>query len=287
MSTRTFGAQSMTAPLRDVLVKRPAAAFGGAFDDSAVGFLHPVDLAAAQREHDALTSLLSDLGATVHELGDEHDPDLTYTFDPALVTDRGVVPLRPGKPNRVGEELVIERWCNTHGIPTAGRIESPGTAEGGDTFWLDERTLCVGRTLRTNRSGVAQLVDILQPEVDVEVFDVPYWKGPAELIHLMSVISPIDEDLAVVFMPLLPCGLLELLQQRGVRMVEVPEEEFLSLGCNVLAVAPGVAVMAEGNPVTRGRLEAAGADVHVFAAGEVGVNGSGGPTCLTRPILRG
>ena len=277
----------MTAPLRDVLVKRPAAAFGAAFDDPAVGFLHPVDLPAAQREHDALTTLLSDLGVTVHELGDEHDPDLTYTFDPALITDRGVVPLRPGKPNRVGEELVIEGWCNAHGIPTAGRIESPGTAEGGDTFWLDDRTLCVGRTLRTNRAGVAQLVDILQPEVQVEVFDVPYWKGPAELIHLMSVISPIADDLAVVFMPLLPCGLLELLQLRGVRMVEVPEEEFLSLGCNVLAVAPGVAVMAEGNPVTRARLEAAGAEVHVFQAGEVGVNGSGGPTCLTRPILRG
>jgi dimethylargininase len=287
MSTRTFGAQSMTAPLRDVLVKRPAAAFGAAFDDAAVGFLHPVDLAAAQREHDAFTTLLANLGATIHELGDEHDPDLTYTFDPALVTDRGVVPLRPGKPNRAGEELVIERWCNAHGIPTAGRIESPGTAEGGDTFWLDETTLCVGRTLRTNRAGVAQLIDILQPEVEVEVFDVPFWKGPAELIHLMSVISPIADDLAVVFMPLLPCGLLELLQQRGVRMVEVPEEEFLSLGCNVLAVAPGVAVMADGNPVTRSRLEAAGADVRVFTAAEVGVNGSGGPTCLTRPILRG
>ncbi len=277
----------MTAPLRDVLVKRPAAAFGAAFDDAAVGFLHPVDLAAAQRQHDALTTLLADLGATVHELGDEHDPDLTYTFDPALVTDRGVVPLRPGKPNRAGEELVIERWCNGHDIPTAGRIESPGTAEGGDTFWLDDHTLCVGRTLRTNRAGVAQLIDILQPEVEVEVFDAPFWKGSAELIHLMSVISPIADDLAVVFMPLLPCGLLELLQQRGVRLVEVPEDEFLSLGCNVLAVAPGVAIMADGNPVTRSRLESAGAEVHVFPASEVGVNGSGGPTCLTRPILRG
>jgi N-dimethylarginine dimethylaminohydrolase len=287
MSTRTFGAQSMTAPLREVLVKRPAAAFGAAHDDPAHGFLHPVDLAAAQREHDALTSILSDLGATVHELGEEHDPDLTYTFDPVLVTDRGVIPLRPGKPNRVGEELVIERWLNAHGVPTQGRIEGDGRAEGGDTFWLDERTLCVGRTLRTNRAGAEQLRAILQPEVEVEVFDVPYWKGAGELIHLMSVISPIADDLAVVFLPLFPCGLLELLAERGVRLVEVPKQEFLTLGCNVLAVSPGVAVMADGNPVTRARLEAAGAEVHVFAAGEVGVNGSGGPTCLTRPILRG
>jgi len=287
MSTRTFGAQSMTAPLREVLVKRPAAAFGAAHDDPAHGFLHPVDLAAAQREHDALTGILSDLGATVHELGEEHDPDLTYTFDPVLVTDRGVIPLRPGKPNRVGEELVIERWLNAHGVPTQGRIEGDGRAEGGDTFWLDERTLCVGRTLRTNRAGVEQLQAILQPEVEVEVFDVPYWKGAGELIHLMSVISPIADDLSVVYMPLLPCGLLEMLLERGTRLVEVPDEEFLTLGCNVLAVRPGVAVMAEGNPVTRSRLEAAGAEVHAFPAGEVGVNGSGGPTCLTRPFLRG
>jgi dimethylargininase len=287
MSTRTFGAQSMTAPLREVLVKRPAAAFGAAHDDPAHGFLHAVDLAAAQREHDVLTGILSDLGATVHELGEEHDPDLTYTFDPVLVTDRGVVPLRPGKPNRVGEELVIERWLNAHGVPTQGRVEGDGRAEGGDTFWLDEHTLCVGRTLRTNRAGVEQLRAILQPEVEVEVFDVPYWKGAGELIHLMSVISPIADDLSVVYMPLLPCGLLEMLLERGTRLVEVPDDEFLTLGCNVLAVSPGVAVMAEGNPVTRSRLEAAGAEVHAFPAGEVGVNGSGGPTCLTRPILRG
>lgn len=287
MSTRTFGAQSMTAPLREVLVKRPGEAFGRAFDDPQHGFLHEVDLPAAQREHDRLVEILTSLGATVVELEAEHDPDLTYTFDPVLVTDRGVVALRPGKPNRVGEETVIERCLNEHGVPTLGRLEAPATAEGGDTFWLDERTLCVGRTLRTNRAGIEQLRTILEPEVEVEVFDVPFWRGHAELIHLMSVISPIADDLAVVYLPLLPCGLHELLAERGVRLVEVPDEEFLSLGCNVLAVSPGVAVVAEGNPVTRRRLEAAGAEVHAFEAGEVGVNGSGGPTCLTRPILRG
>src|SRR3954453_2887295 len=188
MSTRTFGAQSMTAQLRDVLVKRPTAAFGAAFDDPAHGFLHPVDLVAAQREHDALTTILADLGATVHELDCESDPSLTYPFDPALVPDRGVLPLLAGKPNRVGEELVIERWCQERGIPTVGRIESPapaegggtvgldrrspgeapGRAEGGATFWLDERPLCGGRTLRTNRCGAAQLRSILEPEVEVE-----------------------------------------------------------------------------------------------------------------------
>ena len=277
----------MVAPLREVLVKRPGEAFARAFDDPAHGFLHEVDLAAAQREHDVLCTLLADLGATVHELGEEYDPDLTYTFDPALVTDRGVLPLYPGKPNRVGEERVIERWMNEHGVPTVGRLEGGARAEGGDTFWLDERTLAVGRTLRTNRAGVDQLTSILQPEVEVEVFDVPFWRGAAELVHLMSVISPVADEAAVVFLPLLPCGLHEDMLARGIRLIEVPDEEYLTLGCNVLAVSPGVVIAAEGNPVTRKRMEHAGCEVHVFEAGEVGVNGSGGPTCLTRPVMRG
>jgi dimethylargininase len=287
MSTRTFGAQSMVAPLRDVLVKRPGVAFGAAFDDPRHGFLHAVDLGAAQGQHDQMVELLRNLGATVRELEAEHDPDLTYTFDPVLITDRGVIALRPGKANRQGEEAVIERWCNAAGIPTLGRLEAPGTAEGGDTFWLDERTLCVARSLRTNREGIRQLQEILNPEVEVEVFDVPYYRGNDDLVHLMSVISPVAEDAAVVYLPLLPVGLWELLNEREVRLIEVPDEEFDTLGCNVLAVSPNVVVYAAGNPVTQRRMEEAGIEVHTFEAGEVGVNGSGGPTCLTRPILRG
>jgi dimethylargininase len=287
MSTRTFGAQSMVAPLRDVLVKRPAEAFGAAFDDPRHGFLHAVDLGAAQAQHDEMVELLQNLGATVHELGAEHDPDLTYTFDPVLITDRGVVPLRPGKGNRQGEEAVIERWCNDNGIPTLGRLEAPATAEGGDTFWLDERTLCVGRSLRTNREGVRQLRAILEPQVEVEILDVSYHRGNDDLVHLMSVISPVADDAAVVYLPLLPVGLWELLNERGIRLIEVPDQEFDTLGCNVLAVSPNVVIFAAGNPVTQQRMQDAGVEVHTFQASEVGVNGSGGPTCLTRPILRG
>jgi N-dimethylarginine dimethylaminohydrolase len=287
MSTRTFGAQSMVAPLRDVLVKRPADAFGKAFDDPAIGFLHAVDLGAAQAQHDEMVELLRNLGASVHELEAEHDPDLTYTFDPVLITDRGVLPLLPGKANRQGEEAVIERWANDNGIPTVGRIEAPGTAEGGDTFWLDEGTLCVGRSLRTNREGIRQLKTIIEPEVEVEVYDLPYHRGNDDLVHLMSVISPVADDAAVVYLPLLPVGLWELLNERGTRMIEVPDDEFDTLGCNVLAVSPNVVIYASGNPVTQQRMEDAGIEVHTFEATEVGVNGSGGPTCLTRPILRG
>lgn len=287
ITARRFGAQSMTAELRDVLVKPPGPAFGRAFDDAAHGYLRPVDLDGARREHEAFTELLGSLGPTVHVLDDEldDDPDLIYTFDPLLVADAGAIPLRPGKANRLGEPALVEAWTSAHGIPTAGRIEAPGTIEGGDTLWLLPDLLCIGRTLRTNSSGVAQLADLVGG--DVRVFDVPYWKGPAELIHLLSVISPVADDLAVVFLPLLPVGLWELLQDLEVRLIEVPEEEFPTLACNVLAVRPGVVIIAEGNPATASALSTAGCEVHAYSAAEIGINGSGGPTCMTRPILRG
>ncbi|MCI0345831.1 MAG: arginine deiminase family protein [Chloroflexi bacterium] len=283
---RAFGAQSMTAPLRDVLVKRPGRAFGAAFDRDEHGFLHPVDLELAQREHDGFVELLAGLGPTVHVLDAETEsPDLVYTFDPLLVSERGAIPLRPGKPNRQGEPAVLEAWTSAAGIPTAGRIEAPGTVEGGDTFWLRPDLVCIGRTLRTNDAGARQLAAIVGG--DVRIFDVPYWRGPAELIHLLSVISPVADDLAVVYPPLLPVGLWELLNELGVRQLSVPDGEFATLGCNVLAVRPGVVIVADGNPRTARLLADSGCEVHTYPASEIGINGSGGPTCMTRPILRG
>jgi N-dimethylarginine dimethylaminohydrolase len=234
-----------------------------------------------------LVDALTRLGATVHVLDEpagNEDPDLTYVFDPLLISDRGAIPLRPGKPNRANEPGVVEAWATAAGIPTAGRIEAPGTLEGGDTFWLRPDLLCIGRTLRTNDAGARQLADIVGG--DVRVFDVPYWRGPAELVHLLSVVSPVADDVAVVYLPLLPVGLWQLMRDLGIRFVEVPDDEYATLGCNVLAVRPGVVIVADGNPVTRRGLEGAGCEVHAIPLGEVGENGSGGPTCLTRPILR-
>jgi N-dimethylarginine dimethylaminohydrolase len=283
---RRFGAQSMTAPLLEVLVKAPGPAFGAAFDDPAHGFVHPVDLDVARRQHDAFVETLVSLGPRVHVLETElESPDLVYTFDPLLVTDLGAIVLRPGKPNRLSEPAAIEAWTLAAGIPTVGRIDGPATIEGGDTFWLRPDLFCIGRTLRTNSDGVAQLAYLVGG--DVRVFDLPYWRGPASLVHLLSVISPVADDLAVVYLPLLPVGLWELLVDLGIALIEVSDEEFGTLGCNVLAVRPGVVIVAEGNPRTAAALAAAGCEVHGYPASEIGINGSGGPTCMTRPILRG
>jgi dimethylargininase len=276
----------MTAPLREVLVKRPGAAFGDAFANPAHGYWHPVDLPLAQREHDAFAQSLSGLGVKVNELVVETaSPDMIYTFDPLLVTDQGAIPLRSGKPNRLGEEAVLEAWTLARGIPTIGRIEAPGTVDGGDVFWLRPDLACVGRSLRTNSAGAEQLAALIGG--DVRIFDVPYGNGPAECLHLLSLISPVADDLAVVYLPLLPSGLYELLGELGVRTISVPEQEYATLACNVLAVRPRVVIVAEGNQITAAALREAGCEVHPFAATEIGLNGGGGPTCLTRPILRG
>jgi dimethylargininase len=285
-TTRLFGAQSMTLPLHDVVVKRPGEAFGAAHENPAHGFLHAVDLAEAQRQHDAFCQVLTDLGVRVHQLDAETaSPDLTYTFDSALVTDRGMIGLRSGKPTRQGEAEPMVEWAGAHDMPVIGRLEGDETADGGDTFWLRPDVFCIGRSLRTNMAGAARLTDLIGGEV--HVFDVPYANGPAECLHLLSVISPIADDLAVVFLPQLPVGLYELLAKRCVALVPVPEEEILSQGCNILAVRPGVVVMVEGNPATQRALLDRGCEVHTFPGTEVCINGSGGPTCITRPILRG
>ena len=280
-----FGGQSNIAPLRDALLKAPGPAFGRAFEVPGCGFFHPVDLDLAKRQHEAFANLLASLGTRVHFLDAEvTSPDLLYAYDPLIITDRGAIPLRPGKLTRQVEPAAVEAWTLAHGIPTIGRIEAPGTIEGGDTFWLRPDLFLIGRTLRTNDEGARQLAALVGG--DVRVFDVPYWRGPAELVHLLSVISPIADDLAVVFLPLLPVGLWQLLGDLGYRLIEVDEDEYPILGCNVLAVEPGVVILADGNPKVAAALAAQGVEVHTYPAAEIGVNGSGGPTCLTRPILR-
>jgi N-dimethylarginine dimethylaminohydrolase len=239
-------------------------------------------------EHEAFRALLAAEGAEVILAETSHgpDPDAIYTYDPAIVADAGAVLLRPGKEGRRGEPDAMGADFVEAGVPIAGRLEAPALAEGGDTVWLDERTLLVGRGYRTNDAGIQALRDLL-PGVDVIAFDLPHYQGAGEVMHLMSFLSPLDADLAVVYLPLMPVRLVELLREREIELVEAPDEEFESMGPNVLALGPRIALALAGNDETRRRMERAGVDVRVYAGEHISRPGDGGPTCLTRPILRG
>jgi len=238
-------------------------------------------------EHEAFRELLAADGAEVilGETPHGPDPDAIYAYDPAIVADAGAVLLRPGKEGRRGEPDAMAADLVEAGVPITGRLEAPALADGGDTVWLDERTLLVGRGYRTNDEGVRALAELL-PDVDVVRFDLPHYHGAGEVMHLMSFLSPLDVDLAVVYLPLMPVRLVEILRDREIELVDVPDEEFESMGPNVLALAPRVALALEGNDGTRRRLERAGVDVRVYQGDHISRLGDGGPTCLTRPLLR-
>ena len=279
--------QDQTSPLRRVYVRAPAPEDLHAWE--AYGWRSAPDAARAVAEHAAFRAELERAGAVV-EIGSgriEDDPDAIYAYDPLLMTDAGAILLRPGKEGRRAEPDAAADDLSARGIEIAGRLEAPATAEGGDLFWLDRSTLLAGRSYRTNDDGVAQLRALLGPSIDVIVFDLPHLHGPQECLHLMSFISPLDTDLAVVSLPLVPVRLMDLLRERAIRLVEVPEEEFSSMGPNVLALGPRVALALEGNPETRRRMEREGVDVRTYVGDEISRKGDGGPTCLTRPLERG
>ena len=279
-----FGSQSMTGRLERVLVRPPLP------EDvehwRAYGWRAAPDHGAAAAEHEQLCELLEAAGAEVvvsrHDPG---NPDAIYVYDPVLVGAEGAVLLRPGKEGRRGEPGAIAASLADADVPVATRLDEPVLAEGGDTVWLDERTLLVGLGYRTNPAAVPALSEAF-PGVEVIAFDLPHWNGRSEVMHLMSFLSPLDADLALVYPRIAPVRLFELLAERGIAVVEVPDEEFETQGPNVLALGPRHALALDGNPETRRRMERAGVDVGVYRGEEISKKGDGGPTCLTRPLLR-
>jgi N-dimethylarginine dimethylaminohydrolase len=280
-----FGGQTMVEPLRRVLVRPPRVSDLARW--RAFGWLGEPDAALAATQHDGLCEVLRSSGAEVEyaEVDVEADPDAIYVFDPSIVSDAGAIVLRPGKEGRRPESAAAAAELRRLGVPVAFEMAAPATAEGGDTVWLDERTLLVGRSFRTNEAGVEALRTAL-PGVDVLAFDVPNRHGPDACLHLLSLLSPLDRDLVVAYVPLLPVRLVQLLEERGVAIVPVPDEEFDTMGPNVLALAPRVGLAVAGNPETRRRMEAAGVEVFAYEGSEISLKGEGGPTCLTRPLLR-
>lgn len=291
--SKVYGSQSMVTPLKRVVVKRPQQAFRSQTEIErqwkSLAYTAPPDLTRAEEEHARFVALLKQHGAEVLFLpeDDRAGLDSMYTHDPCIVTDRGAIVFQTGKQARRGEGPAFEDAYRKWDVPILGRVDGDAVAEGGDLIWLDEKTLLAGRGFRTNAAGVARLRALLSPlSVQVIEFAMPYWTGPRDCLHLMSFASMLDVDLAVVYLRLLPVPLYELFRERGIRMVEIPESEYDTQACNVLAVAPRQVISLSGNPVTRKRLEDAGCRVEEFSGAEISFKGSGGPTCLTRPLLR-
>ena len=253
-----------------------------------LNFLSPPSFDAAVREYEAFVDILDATGAVVRRLprGADVGLDAIYARDASVVTPAGMVLCGMGKPQRRGEPRAQGDAFREWGIPITGTIDPPACLEGGDVVWLDDHTAAVGRGYRTNDAGIDQFRAFVGPHVDVIVVPLPHWRGPGDVFHLMSIISPVDDNLAVVYSPLMPTPFREGLLDRGYALVEVPDEEFGSMGANVLALAPRRVLMLDGNPHTRHRLEQAGADVLVYTGVEISVKGGGGPTCLTRPVKR-
>ncbi|MEM8923005.1 MAG: arginine deiminase family protein [Actinomycetota bacterium] len=290
--TTDWGVDSMTAPLRRVAMRRPGAILTA--DHTRWHYAAPIDPDALTAQYDRFVALVEASGATIDWLDDGPlDDDLAdsvFTYDPSFMTPAGAVILRPGKALRRGEADLHHRFYRDR-IPVIGEIEAPGVAEGGDMFWLDPTTLAVGRGFRTDQAGIDQLRAIVEPHgIAVEVYDLPYLHGPEACLHLLSVVSPLDHDLALVHAPLMPTALHQRMTTMGYRLLEAPAEEFeasLGLNLNVLALGPRRCLTIEGFDGTLRLMREAGCEVTTFPGDALCIPCEGGPTCLTRPLHRG
>ena len=288
ISTATgYGVRSSVASLRRVAVRRPLLGGDDVLAQYAAAHWQTPDLDRLAADHAGFVATLRELGSEVIELDPVLGlPDAVFVYDPAFVIPSGTVAFQSAKAARVGEAGDEVLGLELAGVPTVGRLVGEATADAGDMFWLDDDTVAIGRSYRTNEAAVDQLRGILASDgVAVEVFDVPHDMGPEYCLHLMSVISPISEDLAVVYEKLAPVAMLQALSRRGIEWVSVDDDEYVTLGCNILAVRPGVVVMGQRNVRTADKLRERGVEVHTFDS-EQSDKGEGGPTCMTRPVLR-
>jgi arginine deiminase len=289
-SEHTVFCCSNVLTLREAMVKHPREAFRSqAFLDQTcqgLGFDGLPEMTEAMREYDAFAELLGSQGVALTYLptDDSTDPDSLYTHDPVVSAAGGIVLCRMGKVTRRNEAAAVGRWASKSGVKILGSIKAPGLLEGGDLIWMDENTVAIGIGFRSNSEGARQFGRLTGTDV-IEV-SLPYWNGPSDVLHLMSLISPLDTDLALVYRRLLPVTFVQALEARGIQLVGLAEDEYDSLGCNVLALGPRRCLVVEGNPKTRRRLEAAGCEVVSFKGAEIARKGQGGPTCLTRPLVR-
>ena len=290
---KEFGCQDMTSTIRKVLIKDPKSAYKNQANIDTqyneLNYFGKPDFEISLKDYDSFKSILHNNGIEIHCLpsDDITSLDSIYTHDPCLVSNSGVILCSMGKDLRRKEPGMISNYFESLGIPIIGRISSPGKLEGGDIVWIDNKTVAVGVGYRSNFEGIMQLKQILSDDID-EIIPVhlPHWTGPADCLHLMSNVSPIDENLFLVYSKLLPVSFREYLLSRKIKLIEVPDEEYESMGCNVLAIAPRKVIMIEGNNITKKILEDEGVEIFTYPGLEISNKGAGGPTCLTRPFLR-
>lgn len=286
-----WGVSSMAGPLRRVAMRRPGAILEA--DADRWHYAKRLDPVLLQQQYQVFVDAVTDSGAEIVWMPDGYGDDLAdsiFTYDPSFMVPAGAVVMRPGKELRAGEADLHTRFYEEQDIPVVGSISAPGLLEGGDCFWLDDTTLAVGRGFRTNQAGIEQLTGLLAPlGISVLAFDLPYHLGPEACLHLMSIVSSLDTDLALVHAPLLPTALHHLMLEMNYELLVAPPEEFdvsLGLNLNVLATAPRTVIAVEGFAGTVDLMRRAGCEVTTFVADELCIPCEGGPTCLTRPLLR-
>ena len=283
----------MVNSVKRILLKHPRDAFLSQqkinSESKKLNYPSTPDLDLAIKQYDLFVKLIKSFGSEVYFLPADNNTSLDsiYTHDPCTMTNNGLIVCNMGKLERSTEPDHLKRFFQSINIPIIGKIESPGTLEGGDIVWINKHTVAVGEGYRSNSEGINQFKKLLGKQAkEIIPVALPHWEGPNDCLHLMSNLSPIDENLFLVYSRLLPVSFIKYLLDYKIKLIEVPDEEYYSMGCNVLAMGKGKVIMLEGNPITQKRLEAEGVKVKTYNGSEISIKGAGGPTCLTRPFLR-
>ena len=292
-SQTLFNCNNMVDPIKRIILKHPKDAFinQNKIDSEyrSLNFLGAPDLKESSKEFKHFTKILNSFDIKLHfiEKDDLTTIDSIYTHDPLIISNSGAIICNMGKKSRIHEKVAIKNFLKSKNIPILGEITDPGKLEGGDIVWINQNTIAVGMGYRTNMDGIKQLSKLLTDIVE-EIIPVPlpHWNGPEDCLHLMSNLSPIDHNLFLVYPRLLPVNFIEYLLENNIELINVPDEEYETMACNVLAVAPKKVIMIEGNPLTKKLLEKNNVKVYTYKGSEISLKGSGGPTCLTKPLFR-
>ena len=283
----------MVDPIKKILLKHPSNAFLNQRNINKqyleLNYLAAPNFNSAISDYEIFVDLLKSFDIEIYYLPKDKSTSLDsiYTHDPCVVSNKGVVICNMGKKARQPEADAMKKFFHSIEVPILGKIESPGTLEGGDVIWINEKTIAVGEGYRTNKEGIEQLKLLLSDQVETVItVSIPHWNGPDDCLHLMSNLSPIDHDLYLVYSRLLPVSFIKYLLDQNIELIDVPDDEYESMGCNVLAIAPRKVIMISGNPKTKQLLENKGVEIHTYDGSEISIKGAGGPTCLTRPFLR-